>query len=339
MIVTNCARFKSALAGFTAYLSGIGSGLAEAIGSACAQKLHGVIPPFQLNAGRYAAQILMSICLVMLVWTDVRISYIKVPWVILLSVLSVIYNTAFYTAAMYLPLSTLMLINLSVIYMGTIILSKIFLYKQTVCFQYIAFLVLLLGQCLLLQPCFIFSTVRCYNNFSFSNNDSFKSITPVMKPDTLPSPFIGYILVIVASSVAAIRTFVYRCQVSEVPTSVLCFWTSTLGLILSLISMFYTENPNITLGKLDIWLLFGHAGFASCSSLLLAHSQQNLHPLIFSILLNSKVVFSFILQFTFPQVFMQSVPNIWEFLGVLLCVLGAVSYVLINFRIEQNNTI
>ena len=148
MKLTNCLQTR--LEGLAGYLSGISSGLAAAVGSACAQTLHGLIPPFQLNAARYAAQTFMSVCLVMFVWTDVRIPHIKVPWVILLSVLSVIYNVAFYTAAMCLPLATLMLINVSVTYIGKLVFSKIFLYKQTVCFQYVSFSVILLGQCLLL---------------------------------------------------------------------------------------------------------------------------------------------------------------------------------------------
>ena len=99
--------------------------------------------------------------------------------------------------------------------------------------------------------------------------------------------------------------------------------------------MMYFEGPTIFLEKSDIWLLIGHAGFASCTSILVTHSQQNLHHMIYSILLSSKVVFSFILQFAFPQVFIQSVQNIWEVVGIVLCVLGVVSYVIINFRIEQ----
>ena len=221
MKLTNCLQTR--LEGLTGYLSGISSGLAAAVGSACAQTLHGLIPPFQLNAARYAAQTFMSVCLVMFVWTDVRISHIKVPWVILLSVLSVIYNVAFYTAAMCLPLATLMLINVSVPYIGTLVFSKIFLYKQTVCFQYVSFSVILLGQCLLLQPCFLFSSTGCHQDLSVFDNSTKKNITSGVEPAKLSSSLIGYILVIVASLVSSLRTFVYRCQVPDIPTYVLSF--------------------------------------------------------------------------------------------------------------------
>ena len=340
MKITNyCSHVQNTLAGFLGYFSGIISGLSTALSSACAQKLDGVIPPFQLNAGRYTVQFVMSACLVVITRTDVRISYVKIPWVLLLSVMTVFFNTAFYTAATYLPLGTLMLINLSITYTGTLIFSKRFLFKQTVFFQYVAFMIILLGQCLLLQPCFLFQSARCHKDFSSLDNITNTSITSEVKHTTsLSSSSIGYILVVGASLVSSLRTFVYRCQVPDISTPVVCFWTGILGCVLSLIIMVYFESPNIFLANLDIWLLLGHASFASCTSILVAHSQQNLHPMIFSILLNSKVVFSFILQFALPHIFIQGVQNIWEFAGVTLCVLGLVSYVLINFKIEQHTS-
>ena len=339
--IANCASIQNTLAKLLGYFTGIISGLSTTLSSACAQKLDGVIPPFQLNAGRYSVQFVMSACLVVITRTDVRISYVKVPWVLLLSVITVLFNTAFYTAATYLPLGTLMLINLSVTYIGTLIFSKRFLFKQTVFFQYVAFMVILLGQCLLLQPCFLFQSARCHKDFSSLDNITNKSITPEIVHITstsLSSSSIGYILVVGASLVSSLRTFVYRCQVPDISTPVVCFWTGILGFLLSLIIMVYSESPNIFLANFDIWLLLGHASFASCTSILVAHSQQNLHPMIFSILLNSKVVFSFILQLVFPHIFIQGVHNIWEFVGVMLCVLGIVSYVVINYRLEQHSS-
>ena len=334
------------LSGLSGYLSGFGSGIASAIGSGCAQTLHGLIPPFQLNAARYAAQFLMSVSLVIFTWTDVRICYIQIPWVIVLSVISVLFNTAFYTAALYLPLGILMLANLSITYVGTLVFSKIFLYKQTVCFQYVAFIVIQLGQCLLLQPCFLFPSPICDNVFSAVDNITEQNITheseshvPSSSSSSSSSSYlIGYVLVIVASMVSALRTFVYRCQVPDIPTHVVSFWTSSLGLMLSLLVMMYFEIPIIFLENLDVWFLLGHAIFAACTSFLTAHSQQNVHPMIFSILLNSKVVFSFILQFAFPQIFIQGDHNVWEFVGIVLCVLGVVLYVVINFRLEKQSS-
>ena len=55
----------------------------------------------------------------------------------------------------------------------------------------------------------------------------------------------------------------------------------------------------------------------------------------YTILLNSKVVFGFVLQFAFPQIFMQGVHNIWEVVGIVLCASGVVSYVLIGYRLEK----
>ena len=103
--------------------------------------------------------------------------------------------------------------------------------------------------------------------------------------------------------------------------------------------MIYCESPIILLKNLDIWLLLAYAGGVACASILVTHSQQNLHPLVFTILLNSRVVFGFVIQLAFPQIFLQSVYNIWEFIGIVLRVLGVVSYVVINFRIEKVSNI
>ena len=106
-----------------------------------------------------------------------------------------------------------------------------------------------------------------------------------------------------------------------------------------LIIMIYFESPIILLENLDIWLIFGHAVFAGFAGLLVVHSQQNLHPLVFTILLNLRVVFGFVIQLAFPHIFIQSVQNIWEFIGIVLCVLGVVSYVVINLRMEKVSSI
>ena len=341
MKITNCASMYNTLAGFAGYLSAISAGLAVNIGSACAQILDGLIPPFELNVCRFAAEVFMSACLVVFTKTDVRISYIKVPWIILLAVLSVILNTTYYSAAIYLPIGILELFMTSFSYVATLLLSKRFLYKQTVCFQYFAFLVILIGQFLLLQPCFLFQGARCLNDLSISINATNKSINPDLEYTTSPSSssLIGYVLIVVASLTLSLRQFVYRCQDPDISTSVVSLWTSTLGLFLTLIIMIYCESPIILLKNLDIWLLLAYSGGVACAGMLVTHSQQNLHPLVFTILLNSRVVFGFVIQLAFPQIFLQSVNNIWEFIGIVLCVLGVVSYVVINFRMEKVSNI
>ena len=334
----NCAGIYNALVGLAGYLSSVSAGLSASLSSACAQKLNRLIPAFELNAWRYVAELFMSACLVVFTRRDVRISYIKVPWVILLGVLSVISNTAYYTAATYLPLGILELAKISISYIATLLLSKRLLHKQTVCFQYVAFIVILLGQLLLWQPCFLFPTTRCHNDFSVLNNATKISIEPQME-GTSWSSLIGYILVLVDALSSSLRTFIYRCQVPDISTSVVSLWASTVGVLLSLIVMIYFERPIIFLQNLDIWLLLGHATFAGCCGILLIHSQQSLHPLVFTILLNLRVVFGFVLQLVFPHIFIQSVQNIWEFVGIVLCLLGVVSYVMINFKIEKVSVI
>ena len=149
MKVENCAGIYIALAGVAGFFSAVGAGLSNPVASAFAQKLNGLIPAFQLNACRYAAEVFMSVCLAVFTHTSVWIPYIKVPWIVLLAVLNTIINTTFYTAAIYLPIGILELANTSITYIGTLVLSKRFLYKQTVCFQYVAFIGILLGQFLL----------------------------------------------------------------------------------------------------------------------------------------------------------------------------------------------
>ena len=338
MKITNCASIYNTLAGLAGYLSAVSAGLSITISSACAQKLNGIIPAFELNAWRYAAEVFLSACLVVFTRRDVRISYIKVPWMILLTVLSVILNTAVYTAAIYLSLGILSLSKISISYVVTLLLSKRFLYKQTVCFQHVAFIIILVGQFLLLQPCFLFQAATCHNDLSILINATNKSINPELEYSTSPSSsssLIGYALVVVASMTLSLRQFVYRCQVPDISPSVVSLWTSTLGLLLSLVIMIYFETPIILLENLDIWLLIGHAGCTACAALLSTYSQQNLHPIVYTILLNSKVVFGFVLEIAFPHVFIQSVHNILEFVGIALCVLGMVLYMVINFRMEK----
>ena len=78
---------------------------------------------------------------------------------------------------------------------------------------------------------------------------------------------------------------------------------------------------------------------AACACIFANHSQQNLHPKVYTILHNSKVVFGFALQFAFPQLFIPSVYNIWEFAGIVFCILGVVSYVVFSFRLEKVSVI
>ena len=341
MKVENCVGIYIALAGVAGYFSAVGAGLSNPVAAAFAQKLNGLIPAFQLNACRYAAEVFMSVCLAVITRTSVWIPYIKVPWIILLAVLNTIINTTFYTAAIYLPIGILELANTSITYIGTLLLSKRFLYKQTVCFQYVAFIGILLGQFLLWQPCFLFPLARCHNDFSILDNATNKSISPELDntASSTSSSLIGYGLVILASLGIALRTFVCRCQFPDISTCVVSLWAGTLGLLLSLTIMIYFEAPIIFLDNLDVGLFFGHVGFAACACILVIHAQQNLHPMVYTILLNSKVVFGFVLQFAFPQIFIQSVHNIWEYAGIVLCVLGVVSYVLIDIKIKQVSTI
>ena len=334
MKIQNCTSIHNALAGLAGYLSALGFGLSATLSNACAQKLNGLVPAFQLNAWRYAGEAFLSACLVLFTQTEVRVSYIKVPWMILLTFLSLIFSTTYYTAAIYLPIGILELFTTSITYIGTLLLSKRFLYKQTVCFQYVAFIVILLGQLLLWQPCFLFPAAICQNNSSILHNATNNNITPELEYNTPPF-WIGYVLVVAASLALSLRTVVYYCQVQDISTSVVSLCTSTLGLLLSLMIMIYMENPTIPLENIELALLLGHAGFAGCASILLIHSQQKLHPMISTIVLNIAVVFGFVLQLSFPQIFIQSVHNSWEFVGIALCVLGVISYVVIDIKIQQ----
>ena len=135
----------------------------------------------------------------------------------------------------------------SITYIGTLLLSKRFLYTQTVCFQYFAFIGILLGQLLLWQPCFLFTSARCHNNFSILTNATNKSINNEAEYITSSSSslsLIGYALVLLASLASSLRTFVCRCQVPDISTCAVSLWTGTLGLLLSLIIMILLRDPN-----------------------------------------------------------------------------------------------
>ena len=338
MKIANCEDIYNTLVGLAGYFTAVGAGVSNPVSASFGQKLNGLIPAFQLNAWRYVAEVFMSGCLAVFTQTDVRIPYIKVPWMIIITVLSTILNTSFYTAAIFLPIGFLELANSSITYIGSLLLSKRFLYTQTVCFQYFAFIVILLGQFLLWQPCFLFPSTRCHSDSSILTNATNNSINPELEYITLSSSsssFIGYVLVVIASLASCLRSFACRCLIPDIPTSAVSLWTGGLGLILSLIVMIYLETPIIFLEKFDIWLLLGHAGFAGSACIFANHSQQNLHPMAYTILLNSKVVFGFVLQFAFPQIFMQGVHNIWEVVGIVLCASGVVSYVVIGYRLEK----
>ena len=89
------------------YLSSVASGVASVLSAACVQTLSGEVPPFQLNAARYSTQVVMSFFIALYAKNSFKITAIKVPWVILLAILSILYNTFYFTSAEYLPLGNL----------------------------------------------------------------------------------------------------------------------------------------------------------------------------------------------------------------------------------------
>ena len=352
---------------FSAYFCTVFSGLIETGSAACVQRMQGVLPPFELNAARYACQILMALCLVLATRASVKtVDAELIPSLLILALYSFLINTLYFTAAAYIPLGNLMVTHMVTMYITCVLFSRLFLQRETHVVQYAAFLFILAGELLLTQPWFhpdepdpTQPPQHDYDYYDYYANSSTATLplsllqTPPFSETNLTLRTVtqqrrgkgeataesmqlyGYALAMGAAVVSALRTFVYMTRISQVATSVLVLVVGAIAFVTSVLLSLYLESPVLWLSTGDTLLLTGHAVTATVSSLLVVSAQKVLQPVIYSILQNSVVLFGFIAQFSFPDLFITGNSNTMEVIGAVIVAVGIIGYVLVDQRIKS----
>ena len=159
-----------------AYIAAFLSIITVSISLPCVQILNGVVPEFELNAWRFAAQVFLVAPVVMKHKCDVWILLKKWPVMIVICILYTMFNLTYYTSALYLPVETLDGLNSTVVIITNMLLSICIKADRKPCL-YLSAGLSITGILLLTQPEFMF-------NSHVRSNQSFTTTTSWISPCT-----------------------------------------------------------------------------------------------------------------------------------------------------------
>ena len=341
------------------YLASLVSNVLATVGSGCAQALQQAIPPFQLNFSRYIFQLFICTCLVLARHEAFGVKLALIPYVLLAGACSNLFNIAYYTASALLPLGMLLVVTNVTQIINSTIINKLVFDKMVAPLKLLLIGLMIIGLFFILQPSLVFrgvsigpfdSQTTSEGNLPWAANFSAAAENEIavtrepageagkVKTKSKASVW-GYFLAIGAGIAATSRGAVYKAKLRSVSVGVVGFWVGVLGIVPSLLVVFYVERPAVLLTSWQLLLLFGHGfGAASCSTLNI-FAQQKLTPVTWAMMDNSKLILNFALQYTLLSQVQPGKRNAIEVLGAVIAFVAMAGSVLIDLRAERRSDV
>ena len=322
--------FTAKLAETSVLLRGYGAVVVGTVflvfGRASVQLLHGLVPPFELNAARYLVQTLLSGVLIATRSTNWQVPQVTLPWLCFVAVSSNVFNFTYYTSASFLPLGNQQLVTLAASFVGCVTLIRVFLQKAIHWTKYISIFLVLVGGVLVIQPDPPFhheerstpnKTIAGFTNFSMDALQN-KTLDWTKSSSIYASTIAGYILAVIAGLALSSKAFLVRLRVNDIPSTVVAFWTGLGGTLFSWILSFYLEDVVIPTSGFQWLLICIHAVAAATNGLFVLYAQQVLSPLTFSVLASLRFSADVLLQYAPGHIFIPGHRNAAEYIGVVL---------------------
>lgn len=330
------------------YLSAVLSTLATVVGISFAQALGGIIPPFELNLFRFVAEFLLVVPIVWYKGISVIPDKKYILWITLLSSFSCILNICVYTAALFLAVGEMGAIDVAfvIIITGIVTLagagagdcSKRLILPSALC---------LVGIIFLTQPNLIFKNRKSVSfnpvcgrspKLEQECNDTYvEQFILSNTTENTPSDndwhvfgtvghakgeFIGYGLILSGCILKSASFFISNKNLVGLPSVVVNFWISVVGIIVSALCMLCFETFSLPDSVECSFIMVGHGFGASASSILTQTASQLIAPVILSIVKTLKVVLSFLAQFTVMRNINPGRHNVEEIIGAVLVFVG-----------------
>lgn len=248
-----------------AYVLAFLSVVLDSISLPCVQILDDIVPKFELNAWRFAAQITLLLPVVGKNKCDVRVSIKQWPVLLILCIDNTLYNLFHYYAAVYLPVGTLVGLNKGIVLVVNVIIS-IFRKTDRKLFLYVSSVLVIISVLFITQPDFIFAGSGLYiNSPATSTNWTSPCRQPYISNLTTTDTnlhsrglWIGYIIITVSGILSAIEKQIVNYIVQSTSPLTVSFWMAISGVVGSLICMGILEEPILPSSSFCIVLLLVH---------------------------------------------------------------------------------
>ena len=311
------------------YVAGGTASFTNAIAGASVQLLYGIIPPFQLNLGRYTTQVVVSLLLALVFRTGLKVEPTFWSWFGVTAICSNAVNILYFTASGLIPLGNQVVVQQMTMFVSSALVSRFILKNSVPTLHFVLILPALVGGVLVTQPSPPFkSHVPSYTCFANRTNNAttFKQVAMCEQAHALHMTFatmetVGYSFTVIAALFEVCISFIYRCRLSQVnPISASC-WISLSGVVPSAALIIYFERPVLVIDY-RLWFSYvGHCLGTTASSILNIPAQQLLTPLAFTLVSSMRLVFNCIVQFCFPSLFVSGQNEILELGGAVLIVI------------------
>ena len=312
------------------YLAGLGTSLFNAGGAALVQLLHGYVPPFELNLGRYGMQFI--ICLIMILKKGESLLFEPqlLGGVVLVALLGNVHNIFYFTASSLIPLGNQVVVHQAAMFISSAFVSRVFLRRELFLKDYFLLVMVLLGGLLVSQPDPPFHHLdKGTCTFDAPTNLTTAGVTcEPPKISGFPpkiATILGHIFTVISAMALVGSSWVYRTSLQDISSLLASFYYAIGGAVISFPLMFFFDVPVTSIDYKNGLLFAGHCFSVSVSAIAIAVAMQELTPFTFSLVWSTRLVVSFIIQYAFGNVFLQGNHNVLvEVVGALLITLGTI---------------
>ena len=296
--------------------------------------LAGSIQEFELNAWRFAFQMLTPLPLIIHQRASLKIPRSVWHFTALYLLCYVTYNATYYTAAIYLPVGTMSGLSSTFIIIINAFLS-VCIAKERKLHLYLAAAISSVGIIILVQPKPMFRNTSLHRNPPSNwsspclpqntHHNPYSNVSVPLDGDTLQNTdkqWLGYVLLVISSVTVAIALRLVARIVHAANPFVLSLCTGMAATAISLIIMGVKETPTLPNNPLCFGLLIVHAFGTALYSTNFPYCMQYIPPTVFAFIRSLQLVVLLVLQYSALSDVLPGLGNWLEIFGAVLCFIG-----------------
>ena len=304
---------------------------------ASVQILAGSIPEFELNAWRFAFQMLTPLPLIIHQRASLKIPMSVWHFTALYILCIITYNATYYTAAIYLPVGTMSGLNSTFLIILNAF-SSVCIVKERKLHLYLATAISSVGIIVLVQPDPMFRNTSLHRNPPSNwsspclpqntHDNAYGNVSVPLDGDALQNTdnqWLGYVLLVISSVTVLIGLRIVTRIVPTANPFVLSLWTGMVATPISLIIMGVKETPTLPSNPLCFGLLIVHTFGTALYSVNFPYAMQYIPPTVFAFIQSLQLVVLLVLQYTALNKVLPGLGNWPEIFGAVLCFIGCMT--------------
>ena len=322
------------------YVAGLIGSLFHSVSAAFVQLLHGVIPPFELNLARYGASFIACVVIILIGKGCFRVERQFLVWVTLTIIASNTNNILYYTASSLIPLGNQVVAFQATVIVSSAFVSKFILKDRVLLTDYPLVILVLIGGVLICQ------SDPPFEHLNKGLCTGMRDVNFTTAADTLPCEVkqnmafrtesaLGYIFTVISGVSRTVMSWAFRSKLQDISSITINFWIGAGGIATSIGLMAYFEEPIYTIDITQGLFLIGHCVGITVCSLTQTVGFQLLTPIAISLVTSATFIFNFILQYSFPGVFLPGSRNFPEVLGAVLITSATILSAWSNVRVNR----